>query len=84
MTSKGITIKNAAGQEMTFSHLPYMRAAVLVVTACISLTIEISEIRQMPKINVVAAGSLYMHGIEKEEQEKLEKFINEILKEASA
>lgn len=84
MTSTRITIKNAAGQEMTFSHLPYMRAVVLVVTACISLTIEISEIRLWPKINVVDAGNIFMHGIEKEEQAKLEKFINEILKEASA
>lgn len=84
MTSTRITIKNAAGQEMTFSHPSYMRTAVLVVTACISLTIEISEIELMPNINVVAAGNVCMHGIEKQEQDNLEKFLNEILKEASA
>lgn len=84
MTSTRITIKNAAGKEITFSRPSYMRAAIIVFTACVSFTIQISEIELMPKINVVAAGNLFMHGIEKEEQEKLEKFLNDALKEASA
>ena len=84
MTKHSINITNAAGQEITVRWQPYMRTAVLIITACITVTVPIRQIKSLPGVNVVEAGNIYMHGIEKDQQDKLEDFLSYALRECAA